>query len=284
LRNGRYEGPDALSLTIESIAAKIRRIAASEVAPLLDDPQFWGDLAAETADDCRVLTDNEVANVLDLIDLALFDPSDLFEVSGRGAAQLVSSAYLTEHYGLENNARDLNKILRANSSKLDHYVLDSRIARASSRESTPSKRFDGVWSTVATLKLYYTPPQDVLTFFAYEAWVYGFSASASTIWDLIPFSFVVDWAVNLGDCFNRLDSQYFLSKVRQNSCVKSTLSTNLVDGAQLFTGLSGTLTVSVYHREVLSSLPDMPVRLEVTTPSPEHFWEGAALLVQQRRH
>jgi hypothetical protein len=268
---------------LPSLAEKVSRLAKDELSSTVEDPELLGDLAEDTVADCRVLTDNEVANVLDLIDLALFDPSDLLEVSGKGAGQLVASAYLSEHYGLENNARDLNKILRANSSKLDHYILDSRIARGMRHVTTPSKQFGGQWSTDIRLKLYYTPPQDVLTFFAYEAWVYGFSLSAGTIWDLIPFSFVVDWAVNLGDCFNRLDSRYFLSKVRQNSCLKTTSSTNFVDGARLIPGLSGTLTVSVFNRKVLPSLPNMPLRLEVTTPSSDHFWEGAALLVQQRR-
>jgi hypothetical protein len=270
-----------LELLLPTWSERLAQIARSEVSNVLTD-QDRGDVAARCVQDLRVLTDNEVANVMELIDLAMFDPDDLFKVAGEGLPDLASAAYLTKKYGLDNDARDLNNFLKHRSSKLDHYVKGARIARASGHFSAPSKRCVGEWSTDYRLKLYYTPPQDVLTFFAYEAWVYGFSVTAEPIWDFVPFSFVVDWALNLGDCFNRLDGKLFLSTCRQRSVVETTRSTNLVDAASLHDSLSGTLTVTVFDRQVLSSLPDMPVRLEVTTPSLDHFWEGAALLVQQR--
>jgi hypothetical protein len=260
------------------------RIRADLASLPINSEERWGDIALQCVQQQRSLTDNEFANVMDLVDLALFDPSDLFEVSGKGAASLVSGAYLSEHYGLENNIRDIGSIINADYRKQTAYKRNALIARAMGSETNSGKLGDSSgWYTEYHLKHYYRPPTDFMEFLAYFAWAHGFSPSLSTIWDLIPFSFVVDWAVNVGENFDRLDSAYFLSKTKTISVVKSTKSTTSIPADVMDIRWSGILTVSAYRRQILGTLPPMPLGLNVTAPSPDHFWEGASLLISQRR-
>jgi hypothetical protein len=242
----------------------------------------WGDISLRCVQAVRPLTDNEFANVMDLVDLATFDPSDLFESAGRGGASLISGAYLQEHYGLENNVRDIGSILNADFRKTTRYVRNALISRASGREINTGKLGD--WQSSYNLKMYYRPPTDFCQFLAYFAWAHGFSPSLETIWDLVPFSFVVDWAVNVGENFNRLDSAYFMTKCHILSVIKTTKSVIPIPAAVIDSRWSGTLTVAHYQRQVLETLPPYPLGLVTTAPSPDHIWEGASLLIQQLRH
>jgi hypothetical protein len=282
------EKVDTFGLLSDYLVRQTQRLRVNAAVDLqyagLSEAAPWGDLAYDAVQDMRVLTSNEVANVADLADLLslILKPSKLFEKAGEGILDLASAAFLSERYGLENNIRDVSEILNANYQKLDFYVRGARICRASRSVMLPSKRF-GSWICRRGLKAYFRPPMDALTFFAYEAWVYGFSASASTLWDLIPFSFVVDWAVNVGDCLARLDAKHFAAKCDTRSVLQTTRSETQIDASVLYAGLAGNLNLVVFERHVSRQLPSMPVRLEMTAPSLDHFWEGSALIIQQRR-
>lgn len=108
----------------------------------------------------------------------------------------------------------------------------------------------------------------------------GLAPTADNLWDLIPFSFVIDWFLPVGKslhnsvyAFDVLTNQYDIYDV-----ILSNKSTLVVDMAQYSPYLAGILTYSRYDREVSQTLPTNDFSFGSQNPL-RHLFEGIALVV-----
>lgn len=117
----------------------------------------------------------------------------------------------------------------------------------------------------------------------------GFLPTGSSIWDLIPLSFVVDWFANIGGRLRDLESLTLLSAIGPRVVVHSYLVDIPLDEAALsflgidsYRSLGAPAVVRLYVREVSQHMP--PIRngsidfaLPVSTPN----WATAGSLLWQ---
>lgn len=108
----------------------------------------------------------------------------------------------------------------------------------------------------------------------------GLNPSAANLWDLIPFSFVIDWFLPVG---RFLSSSAYSTDVMLNQYdvydyISSRKTTLVVDSSQLDKDFTGIVTYSQYDRQVTQSLPQNDFDFGSNDPL-AHIFEGSALVV-----
>lgn len=103
----------------------------------------------------------------------------------------------------------------------------------------------------------------------------GLNLNLSNSWDMIPFSFVVDWFVNIGDILSRIDVENALAKVKVYSVCQSTKGTQTYSPDSV-KGAIGSISVTTYVRDVSNTLPTGNITLSTKNPA-RHIIDGSAL-------
>jgi hypothetical protein len=108
--------------------------------------------------------------------------------------------------------------------------------------------------------------------------------TAENIWDLIPYSFVVDWVVNVGGLLDRLD---ILSKLDSFDIFLTgrslKASTSLAaDKIWQLSSCAGTVLARYYKRDYTSDVfPPSLASSRLFNQNYSHWLEGSALAVQR---
>lgn len=214
-------------------------------------------------------------------------------------AQGAAKIYLAEHYGLENALRDTADYI--------HHFRNGRNVRklikrcASLQQIHSSSGF----MTTARYQTLYDSTGEVFDYAQGFLESLGVTPNMQNIWDLVPYSFVVDWFTNLGDFFKAVDGM-FNACSRYNSVVSiksikslRTLSTKdlSVFNPSLESVLKDTfegertknrndivtsgLTAEFYSRRC-SYYPQVPLLSDTHVPALlQHSVEAGALIVQR---
>lgn len=104
--------------------------------------------------------------------------------------------------------------------------------------------------------------------------------SATNLWDLVPFSFVVNWFVSVDEFMSNIDYRAWVSQMRVQCHVYSrhidcTAPRNYLGSQHLY----GELRTEVYDRYVSTSLPKPPLGLDFSTAFLSHWWEEALIFL-----
>lgn len=106
--------------------------------------------------------------------------------------------------------------------------------------------------------------------------------SARNVWELVPYSFVVDWFVNTSSLMTCIDSTANYSEFKLKLGIKSHKRSVLVESTDYFPGTSGHVELVSYERAIFHSFPEASFEFEVLDPS-SHWLEGSALLVARKK-
>lgn len=110
----------------------------------------------------------------------------------------------------------------------------------------------------------------------------GLNLNLSNTWDLLPFSFVVDWFLNIGDILARIDHSDILSNVKVLTVITSSKSTwNFVPLSAH--GCYATCISTMYRRDISKTLPTGSISFSVKNPL-YYITNGAALVIANKRH
>lgn len=110
----------------------------------------------------------------------------------------------------------------------------------------------------------------------------GLLPTFENLWDLVNYSFVIDWLVDVGSFLEQIDTACRLLRYNIRYC---TMSTKKEITGQLTTdnsSLSGWLTWRYYHRWVTAHCPLPPLTLDLFSPTISNHWlEVGALIIQR---
>lgn len=112
----------------------------------------------------------------------------------------------------------------------------------------------------------------------------GFAPTLENIWDLVPYSFIVDWFIDIGGFLERVDTTFRLERMNIRYATKSykrTTSVVLVPGPSM--PVSGTLSVVNYQRRTDGHSPLPPLSLSSENKLPSHWLEATALIIQRAK-
>lgn len=109
----------------------------------------------------------------------------------------------------------------------------------------------------------------------------------TNVWDLVPFSFVIDWFLDIGSLFERIDTRTYASTLAVLGVLRSIKrSVSGVPGAAFpfwnrnISGLVGTWGCTSYQRASSSTL-DLP-HLILDTPREFHNYAELAAIIAQK--
>lgn len=119
--------------------------------------------------------------------------------TGLGLAKILSSAYLSKKYGLDNDIRDVAS-LRSGIPALLDMIQQSELTLHGSCSAAWSN--DQSVGTICSRATVYCQP-----FLSGRVWddVLGITPSASNLWAIVPFSFAVDWILHCADNLSQIE-------------------------------------------------------------------------------
>lgn len=110
--------------------------------------------------------------------------------------------------------------------------------------------------------------------------LFDLDLSLGNTWDLIPFSFVIDWFVNVSDCLEAIDANYVMTQRHKIICTGR--SVKCIRMAQGPRGFAGSVYYSWYTRNYTRDIVSPALSLELNSNPLNHFIEGTALIVSKR--
>lgn len=239
------------------------------------DPRVWGEMATNCINDFQLFQSNGLMYTIDLLTLkSLFKGSA--ETIGRlmttPSAKLAAQGYLTWHYGLRLMMKDTEELIKAIKSYSFRLTT-----RRQHRTSAVQQLDDG---RIVRLSMYAAPYDERMNELLRMLNEFDFLPTLANLWDVVPFSFVVDWIFNVSSLLEGLDAQMLKSVIPiRYSCmtVKGSLPVSLGGDSKVI----GNGAVHFYKRTFIHG-PVNP-RIPIVTPTPEGLLdktlEGSALVI-----
>lgn len=112
----------------------------------------------------------------------------------------------------------------------------------------------------------------------------GLFPNLENIWDLIPYTFVIDWFVNVGEFLERVDTHQRLLRFNVSLVTmsrKQTVTATVTPTRE--EPIHGTLSLVRYHRWVTIKPPAPPLSLQPSHQGANHWLDASALIVQRRK-
>lgn len=99
-------------------------------------------------------------------------------------------------------------------------------------------------------------------------------------WDLIPFSFVVDWVVQFGDLMSQLDRRIYKEYLDILGVCDSVKNTCTLDVSEFSLHYSGSVVWKSYHRSLSKGLQLSPLRLSAGHLSTVNIVDATSLIIE----
>lgn len=257
------------------ISTNANRMILSKDFP---DPKEQGELCLEASAQIPTTDVNVIAFLRELRKPHLLIP----KLKNLESLKGLSTTYLQWKYGITLTIADTRRLYEAavKQQRSNHswrvgraqYSTSSLIggieySRRQNAKLIVNDREKGLWSIVNRI-------EDV-----------GLLPTFENIWDLIPYSFVVDWLIEVGKYLQNVDSLYRMMRYDIDLVVLS-------DRKEAYMPLSynsslpclGYLKTVEYHRWTTSHCPEPSLTtLNTRTDLSNHWLEATALIIQKRR-
>lgn len=195
-----------------------------------------------------------------------------------------ASVFLSYRYGLPLTISDMKDLMRRVHDLRDKAV-DLPVSIVRSQSKTSVRPCGGILKAVSTkqwYKIYYRPIDNQVMNVVRSLLDWDIYPTFQNLWDLVPFSFVVDWFIDVESLMNKMDANIYLPYLEVLSVTRTRKDECIVQPSDLGVSGSGELTITLYEREVGTTL-DTP-RLKLDQPKKFRNWaELTAIIVQKIR-
>lgn len=242
--------------------------------------KHFGDLAMDASKKAQANSVNMIAFFKDLRHPTEMIPKLRNLSSLKGLADNV----LTVDYGILPTVSDLKTIWQA-FQKIRPFI-DSNGFSVYNADHRESKRVDLVnYSLEQHIKLAIDDEDSEILRLATAIDSWGFAPTLENLWDLVPYSFVVDWFVDVGGLLERIDTglRLAMKNIRYVTMSRKTTVSGKFPANNL-APIVGKLEWVHYHRWVSDQCPVPPLSLSTTFQDFDHWLESGALIAQRAKH
>ena len=239
----------------------------------------WGELAADAYSSVPFFSSNGIAYSKDLIDLKKSATTTLSLLtslaSGGKLATKAANLFLSFYYGWRLMMSDSEELVRAYSKAAS---LRSNRCKATSRRTWEAHGA----SYVATLQCFYLryARSSSLDEFILAN---DLALTPENLWDLVPFSFVIDWFTGIGNVLEDASNYYNLMQKHEVLCTgRSIKATKHIPAGKLSSRLSGELIITHYERWYTPGPVNPTFHFSNSVNPLDHAVEGTALIVSRR--
>lgn len=238
-----------------------------------DEDDVWGELAKEAIDSTRYVDTNGLQF---LMELKSAEGLVRQITDGYRNVKALSGAYLAYKYGLESQFRDVQAYLKGAHRAMTTTPQPWRSVRSSKRYNYPFLTHEYHYKV-----LYNCYDNDVIELYVLlNNW--GLMPDLEMAWDFVPFSFMVDWFISVGDLLDRFDyigrsQMYRVLNVTKS--IKTSRELSELDRGRIPFPFVGSLKYVTYRRTTQKGLDVPKWKLD----RPETFRsipEATALLIQ----
>lgn len=177
----------------------------------------------------------------------------------RKTVKFAASEYLGMHYGTKLTALDFSDIMESHlkmqemleATQTMGAVLSHGFFLPSGTDCSVTRRFKGEIQSLTDQDLTIVEASDK---FVRELFEIDILPSASNIWDLIPYSFVVDWFVPLGNKLEDIEKGHYIETLHPRKTFYSTKARismpilQFIETAGQYFKVAGTVEATWYER------------------------------------
>jgi hypothetical protein len=239
----------------------------------------YGDLAMRALASVNKVDSNMIAFIRDLKDIKSLIP----KLSNLLSLKTWSGNYLAFKYGVLPTIDDVNNIVAAVKGRLPYLDKNGYRTYSAGHRASVSEN-DVLYEIEQHLKVAIDQDDSGLTSLVNRLETIGLFPSWEYIWDLIPYSFVLDWLVDVGELLQRVDANLRLLRydIKYTTMSrKMSGTTNLVASAE--SPYIGTISLVSYHRWVSGQCPETPLSLNPAFLDFDHWIEASALIIQRSK-
>lgn len=236
----------------------------------------WGELAYQTYSKVQTFSGNGIAYVKDLKNMRQMVDSlgDILRLAGTVGrwTKAIADLFLAWHYGARLMASDTKDLLKSISNYSRTFQPSFRHYASSTREFSDNTKMEFHYEA-------FIPPYDTALGALYGILRdFDLLPTMENFWDLVPFSFVVDWFVNAGEVLDRLDMCSLYSTLNISYVCYSVKS---IAPFVLPDGMEGNVECRTYRRWFRRN-PEPPALNPTSSPDPlRHVVEGSSLIVSK---
>lgn len=255
--------------------------ALSHRSSLRDRQLHYGDLATQAVEKMDRIQTNMISFLADLR-----DPSSLvLKLRNLRNLKTYANALLTVKYGILPTVSDLKEIV--NAFQATKPYLDKNGFETYSASHVVEDQFADYISGDLRQQIKIAIKNEDRGLLALSEGLnsIGLMPNFSNIWDLVPYSFALDWFVGVGDLLERVDTDMRLSTLDIRYCTMSRKLTMQMDLSKMPNSpFTGTIQWVQYHRWVSDQCPVPPLSLQATNTVSRHWLEAGALIIQRAKH
>lgn len=279
--SGGVVSPSQIESKIEELVATMKQGSSF---PLQD--RHYGDLALDAAEKINVNEVNMIEFLKDIRHPLEMIPklASLRALKGRSKKRFLkglSDDYLTVRFGLLPTISDLQDIVKA-MRKLKPFVDRNGFNVYTARHDDSTVVDDVDYRLEQHLKLAIGQEDSGLLALIERLDSMGTLPTLERLWDLVPYSFLIDWFVDVGDLLERVDTRLRLLRleIRYVTMSQKQIATMKVVPTPSIP-LDGTISLVRYNRWVSDQCPAPPISAATPFRSFSHWLDLSALLVQR---
>jgi hypothetical protein len=275
-----YTGLTPPSFSVQSLSKYIDSLVTSDLAKSASpSEEDYGVLAMEASEKVNANHTNMIAFLRDLRKPQEMIPKlkKLLDLKGH------AGNYLAVNYGILPTISDLQEIIGAFKS-VQPYIDGNGFKTYNAFRTSSSASGDYSSSVEQRIKIAIDEEDSDLSRLAAKVDSMGFALTLENVWDLIPYSFVIDWFIDIGGFLERADSRMRLMRlnIRYATMSRKLTRSKKLSASQLYP-ISGTINMVQYSRWTTSHCPEPPLFFRNTNSVSNHWLESSALILQRAK-
>lgn len=243
----------------------------------------WHDMSLTALDNCAYTSCNSIAFLRDFRRFGSEIEDGLKLLKNPLSLKAWSSLYLGVRYGSRLTMSDLKSI--GDGLREAKYRLKSkRFSVVRSKLTTDLQVNYKGWTAKREMifKIGYRTDKDLLHLVTVNLYNWGLLPTTENLWDLVPYSFVLDWFVGINKLCSAIDRRGLEQSLDILGCTysyKDTYTTT-IDLTE-FGYEATTVSYTVYHRYTRSSLPHATLFVDWGHSSSINLVDAVFLLIQR---
>lgn len=269
------------SMILDNIKAKVNSLILAESHNTYNLPEEvdYGILAQEAITKVNANHVNMIAFLRDLRHPWELIPKLQNLKHLKGAAD----NFLTVDYGILPTISDLKEIFRA-FNRISPYIDSHGYSTYNAFRSTSTATDISTVEVVRRIKIAIENEDDAFIALSNKVDSMGFALTLENLWDLVPYSFAIDWFIDIGGFLERVDTRMRMLRLKIRYATMSRKETHLVNvDPTPVAPICGQLSWVHYSRWTSDQCPVPPLLSSNTPTVSEHLLEAGALLVQRTK-
>lgn len=276
-------------MTVQEVIVDLESICAREYNLLNKQKHIsldFGELAMRALESTDYIHTNMISFLKEIPDVKNLIPklSNLKKLKSLKGIDALSDEYLSAKYGLLPTISDLQEIVKAFQKQKAAYLDQNGFRVATSSHFDTQGEVYFTQELAQRLKIAIGTKEIGLFRLTEQLDHFGVLPNFKNLWDLVPYSFALDWLVDVGSLLERADAQIRIESLPIKYCTRSKKKTRTVSmDALTYAPYGGSFQLVQYHRWVSALAPVPPLSLQAPLSLPQHLLEATALILQRRK-